>query len=157
MLASSISYTLKRRRGSTLGRIRSPVLGDHLLKSSLRRPRCSLLVCSNTNFSVYEVDIAVADLDEIELTLKTGILVNPHNKVSHRMSRNSTRQATRARKVRETKEVSDATKEPQTELADELERRRESSARSKEIKEQLQALKGKGGKKSSASTLFSAT
>ncbi|KAJ7315232.1 hypothetical protein DFH08DRAFT_820839 [Mycena albidolilacea] len=52
----------------------------------------------------------------------------------------------------------DATKDLQDELASELERRRESSARSKELKEQLKTLKGKGGKKAaSSSTILSAS
>jgi hypothetical protein len=59
---------------------------------------------------------------------------------------------------KETREVTDATKDLQDELASELERRRESSARSKELKEQLKTLKGKGGKKAaSLSTILSAS
>ncbi|KAJ7869252.1 hypothetical protein B0H13DRAFT_1724442 [Mycena leptocephala] len=40
-------------------------------------------------------------VDEIELTLRTGIFSNPNNKQSHRVACSSTRQSTRARHVRE--------------------------------------------------------
>ncbi|KAF7328489.1 hypothetical protein MVEN_02535900 [Mycena venus] len=85
--------------------------------------------------AAYEVDMTVAQ--EIELTLSTG--------------------STRARKARESQEVTDATKELEEEIAGELEKRRESNARSKELKEQLQNLKGKGGNKSSRPALLSAS
>ncbi|KAJ6461772.1 hypothetical protein C8R45DRAFT_1220718 [Mycena sanguinolenta] len=126
--------------------------GQHAWTNALTGTGRSLAEAITT---AHEVDSTVAA--EIELTLKTGILVNPQNEVSHRMSRNSTRQATRARKARESQEVSDVTKEIQSELADELERRRESNARSKELQEQLRALKGKGVNKSSAPKLLSAS
>ncbi|KAJ7893388.1 hypothetical protein B0H14DRAFT_3671887 [Mycena olivaceomarginata] len=94
--------------------------------------------------AAYDVDRNVAE--EIELTLKTGVFSNPHN------------ESKRARDARDVREVTDGTKDLQDELASELERRRESSARSKELKEQLKTLKGKGGKKAaSSSTILSAS
>ncbi|KAJ7803072.1 hypothetical protein B0H14DRAFT_3154691 [Mycena olivaceomarginata] len=105
--------------------------------------------------ATYDVDRNVAE--EIELTLKTGVFSNPHNEVSHRVGRNSSRQSKRARDARDVREVTDATKDLQDEIASELEKRRESSARSKELKEQLKTLKGKDGKKASSSTILSAS
>ncbi|KAJ7306733.1 hypothetical protein DFH08DRAFT_720690, partial [Mycena albidolilacea] len=100
--------------------------------------------------AAYDVDRNVAE--EIELTLKTGVFSNPHNEVSHRVGRNSSRQSKRAREARDVREVTDATKDLQDELASELERRRESSTRSKELKEQLKTLRGEGGKKAASSS-----
>ncbi|KAJ6553788.1 hypothetical protein DFH09DRAFT_1495357 [Mycena vulgaris] len=66
--------------------------------------------------SAYVVDQQVAD--EIESSLRTGILTNLHNEVAHRMARNSSRQFKIAQKAP----------------------RRQSSARSKDLNEQLKAL-----------------
>lgn len=88
------------------------------------------------------MDRAVAD--EIELSLRTGIMSNPNNEQAHRVARNSGRQSTRARNTRESYELSDATKELEAKIADELEKRRESSALTKDLKEKLASLKGTG-------------
>ncbi|KAJ7932180.1 hypothetical protein B0H13DRAFT_810730 [Mycena leptocephala] len=82
--------------------------------------------------------------DEIEVTLRTGIFANPNNEQSHRVARNAARQSTRARKARESDELKDETKEISDLLAAEAEKRRESNALSKDLKERLQAVKGKG-------------
>ncbi|KAJ7312417.1 hypothetical protein DFH08DRAFT_1044438 [Mycena albidolilacea] len=89
----------------------------------------------------HTLDRSVAD--EIEMALRTGIISNPNNEVSHRVARNAGRQSTRDRKARESHEVSDSIKYVQAQLADELQRRQESSALTKELKEKLRALKGK--------------
>jgi hypothetical protein len=93
--------------------------------------------------SAHKLDREVAD--DIELTLRTGIFANPNNEQSHRVARNSTRQSTRARKARESDERNDETKEISDQLAVEAEKRRESNAFSRDLKERLQAMKGKGG------------
>lgn len=89
--------------------------------------------------------------------MKTGVFSNPHNEVSHRVARNLTHQSTRARNARESQEATDATKEVQDELAEELEKRRESSAHSKELKEKLNTLKGKGKTSSGSVPILSAS
>ncbi|KAJ7867305.1 hypothetical protein B0H13DRAFT_2281228 [Mycena leptocephala] len=104
-----------------------------------------------------QLDHKVAD--EIELTLRTGIFSNPNNEQSHRVARSSTRQSTRARHARESDELTDATKEISDKLEMELEKRRESNATSKDLREQLQVMKGKGGgsRRDNSSSLLAAS
>lgn len=107
--------------------------------------------------SARQLDRKVAD--EIELTLRTGIFSNPNNEQSHRVARSSTRQSTRARHARESDELTDATKEISDKLEMELEKRRESNATSKDLREQLQVIKGKGGgsRRDNSSSLLTAS
>ncbi|KAJ6580328.1 hypothetical protein B0H10DRAFT_2443268 [Mycena sp. CBHHK59/15] len=108
-----------------------------------------------------QVDETVAR--EIEASMRTGILSNPHNEVLHRMARNSQRQSTSARKARESRELTDASKQLQDELDEELEKRRQSNARTKDLKEKLKAVKetssgrSKKGKSSDTSAIISAS
>ncbi|KAJ7763836.1 hypothetical protein B0H16DRAFT_1455086 [Mycena metata] len=90
--------------------------------------------------AAYDVDRNVAD--EIELSLKTGILANPHNESSHRAARSTTRHTTTSKKAPE-----------------QVEKRRESNALSKDLKEQLQAINPTSGRsgKQAAPPLLSAS
>lgn len=90
---------------------------------------------------------------EIQTSLETGILSNPNNKLSHRMSRTSTRQSTVARKARESRKAADISKELQLQIDAEVEKRRISNELTKSLKEQLNAAKGKSGKREKR-TLF---
>ncbi|KAJ6550908.1 hypothetical protein B0H10DRAFT_2447027 [Mycena sp. CBHHK59/15] len=112
--------------------------------------------------SAREVDENVAR--EIAASINTGILTNPHNEAYHRMSRNIQRQATAARKVRESDELTQYSKQIQAKIADEKESRRESSAREKELRDQLKYAKGstsinraKGAKVIDPSVIISAS
>ncbi|KAJ7818916.1 hypothetical protein B0H14DRAFT_3738463 [Mycena olivaceomarginata] len=88
--------------------------------------------------------IARTVADEIEMSLRTGIVANPNNEVSHRVARNTGRQSTRARNARESEELSDATHDLKQQIAEELEKRRESNTLTKELKNKLRSLKGTG-------------
>jgi polyribonucleotide nucleotidyltransferase len=90
----------------------------------------------------YRLDRTVAD--EIEMSLRTGIVANPNNEVSHRVARNTGRQSTRARNARESEELSDATHDLKQQIAEKLEKRRESNTLTKELKNKLRSLKGTG-------------
>ncbi|KAJ7714640.1 hypothetical protein B0H16DRAFT_1435391 [Mycena metata] len=107
--------------------------------------------------AAHEVDHNVAD--EIELSLKTGILANPHNESSHRLARNTTRHTTTSKKAHESQQQNDAAQVLRARLAEQLEERRKSNALSKELKEQLQALNTTGGRsgKQAAPPLLSAS
>ncbi|KAJ7192001.1 hypothetical protein GGX14DRAFT_329690, partial [Mycena pura] len=83
--------------------------------------------------SAYHVDLNVAA--EIQLSLKTGILANSNNETSHRVARSSARQSATAQKLRESRQKDDATKAIKDQLAQEAEKRRESNAFSKALKE----------------------
>ncbi|KAJ7774536.1 hypothetical protein DFH07DRAFT_937139 [Mycena maculata] len=76
------------------------------------------------------------------MSLRTGIISNPNNEVVNRMSRNVARQSATACKARESRELADESKQIQLQLEQEVERRRESTALSKELKERLKATKG---------------
>ncbi|KAJ6613945.1 hypothetical protein B0H10DRAFT_2046774 [Mycena sp. CBHHK59/15] len=111
--------------------------------------------------SAHQVDETVAR--EIEASVRTGILSNLHNEVFHCMARNSQRQSTLARKAQESRELTDASKQLQDELDEELEKRRQSNARTKDLKEKLKAVKetssgrSKKGKSSDTSAIISAS
>ncbi|KAJ7919721.1 hypothetical protein B0H13DRAFT_2428752 [Mycena leptocephala] len=113
---------------------------QHAWTNSLTSIGLSLVEAVET---AHKLDCKVAD--EIELTLRTSIFANPNNEQSHRVARNSARQSTRARKARESDELNDETKEISDLLAAEAEKRRESNAFWRDLKERLQAVKGKGG------------
>ncbi|KAJ7026425.1 hypothetical protein C8F04DRAFT_109239 [Mycena alexandri] len=83
----------------------------------------------------YQVDKTVAD--EIEASMRTGILSNPNNEIFHREARNSQCRSAQARKARESQAVSDESAELRLKIAAELEARRGSNARTKELNEQL--------------------
>ncbi|KAJ7239526.1 hypothetical protein C8J57DRAFT_1727354 [Mycena rebaudengoi] len=72
--------------------------------------------------------------------------VHEGSEQAHRVACNAGRQSTRARNTRESHELSDATKELQAKIADELEKRRESSAVTMDVKEQLASLKRRRGR-----------
>ncbi|KAJ7830499.1 hypothetical protein B0H14DRAFT_3143490 [Mycena olivaceomarginata] len=87
-----------------------------------------------------EVDETVAQ--EIEASMRKGILANEQNEAHHRLSRNLQRQAKAAQKVRKTNEVTVASKEINADIADLQEARRQSSAKEKALREELRAMKG---------------
>ncbi|KAJ7736698.1 hypothetical protein B0H16DRAFT_1326459, partial [Mycena metata] len=107
--------------------------------------------------AAYDVDRNVAD--EIELSLKTGILANPHNESSHRAARCTTRHTTTSKKARESQQQNDAAQILRARLAEQVEKRRESNALSKDLKEQLQAINPTSGRsgKQAAPALLSAS
>ncbi|KAJ6579343.1 hypothetical protein B0H10DRAFT_2235817 [Mycena sp. CBHHK59/15] len=103
---------------------------------------------TGTKLSLVEAIESAREVDEnvarkIAASIDTGILTNPHNEAYHRMSRNLLRQAT---------------------AAHEKESRRESSAREKELRDQLKYAKGstsinraKGAKVIGPSVIISAS
>ncbi|KAJ7671075.1 hypothetical protein B0H17DRAFT_1335506 [Mycena rosella] len=95
--------------------------------------------------SAHRVDKTVAE--EIEMSRRTGILSNPNNEITHLMARNSQRQSTSVRKARESRELMDVSKQLQARLEEEAEKRRQSSALTKALKEELKAVKGTSGRK----------
>ncbi|KAJ7029437.1 hypothetical protein C8F04DRAFT_962809, partial [Mycena alexandri] len=98
----------------------------------------------------YQVDKTVAD--EIEASMRTGILSNPNNEIFHREARNSQRRSAQARKARESQAVNDESAELRLKIAAELEARRGSNARTKELNEQLQLVTGTSGGRKTKST-----
>ncbi|KAJ7794014.1 hypothetical protein B0H14DRAFT_3558479 [Mycena olivaceomarginata] len=66
------------------------------------------------------VDERVAQ--EIQMSLQTGILSNTNNEMLQRMARNSQRQSTAARKVRETRDAADTSKQFQLQIDAEVEK-----------------------------------
>ncbi|KAJ7300410.1 hypothetical protein DFH08DRAFT_1000753 [Mycena albidolilacea] len=95
------------------------------------------------------VDERVAQ--EIEMSLRTGILSNTNNEMSQRMARNSQRQSTAARKVRETRDAADTSKQLQLQIDAEIEKRRASSQLMKDLRAQLKATKSGRGKSANLS------
>ncbi|KAJ7291881.1 hypothetical protein C8J57DRAFT_1588616 [Mycena rebaudengoi] len=96
-----------------------------------------------------KIDQNVAD--EIKRSMETGILSNPNNELTHRISRNAQRQSAIARKSRESREAADVSKELQLQI-------KASTALTKSLKEQLKATKGTSGKKKkSDETILSAS
>ncbi|KAJ6474954.1 hypothetical protein C8R45DRAFT_1010906, partial [Mycena sanguinolenta] len=89
-----------------------------------------------------KVDQNVAD--EIQLSLESGILTNSNNDLLHRMARNSQCQTATVRKSRESR------------IDAEAEKRRASTALTKDLKAQLKAVKATSGKrgKSKAKTVI---
>ncbi|KAJ6563092.1 hypothetical protein DFH09DRAFT_1364226 [Mycena vulgaris] len=85
-----------------------------------------------------KIDQNVAD--EIKMSMETGILSNPNNELSHRMSRNSQRQSTIARKSRESREAADISDELQLQI-------NASTALTKTLKAQLKVAKGTSSKR----------
>lgn len=108
-------------------------------------------------YSCYVVDQNTAD--EIQTSMRSGILTNPHNEVAHRMSRNSQRQSKTARKARESREQTAERTQLEVQLAEEAKARRQSSARTKELSAQLKVVKAssKKAKSSGASAILSAS
>ncbi|KAJ7766279.1 hypothetical protein B0H14DRAFT_3895184 [Mycena olivaceomarginata] len=80
------------------------------------------------------------------MSLQTGILSNTNDEMSQRMARNSQRQSTAARKVRETRDAADTSKQLQLQIDAEVEKRRASSQLTKDLRAQLKAAKSGRGK-----------
>ncbi|KAF7359625.1 hypothetical protein MVEN_00686300 [Mycena venus] len=102
------------------------------------------------NLSLVEAIESARELDEntareIEASLNNGILANSQNEAYHRMSRNLQRQSKAAQKVRETAELTQFSQNIAAELAELKEGRRQSSAREKELREQLKDAKATAG------------
>ncbi|KAJ6451197.1 hypothetical protein C8R45DRAFT_1083775 [Mycena sanguinolenta] len=95
-----------------------------------------------------KVDENVAD--EIQLSLESGILTNANNDLSHRMARNSQRQTATTRKSRESRAAVDQSRDIQLQIDAEAEKRRASTALTKDFKAQLKAAKGTSGKRGKA-------
>jgi len=73
------------------------------------------------------------------MSMETSIPSNPNNELSHRMSRNSQRQSTIARKSRESREAADISNELQLQI--------DASTVTKTLKAQLKVAKGTSGKR----------
>ncbi|KAJ7120098.1 hypothetical protein C8R44DRAFT_982020 [Mycena epipterygia] len=95
--------------------------------------------------TAYEVDKTVAQ--EIEMSLRAGILSNPNNEISNRMSHNATRQSTSVSQAHESRQLTDTSTQIKLQLEEEAEKRRKSNAATKLLKEQLKANKAASGKK----------
>ncbi|KAJ7939934.1 hypothetical protein B0H13DRAFT_1541957, partial [Mycena leptocephala] len=89
-----------------------------------------------------EVDERVAQ--EIQMSLRTGALINPNNYVD-RMARNVQCRSANSRKKRESREAADITDQLQLQIDAEAEKRRESTALTENLREQLNAAKGSRG------------
>ncbi|KAJ7469936.1 hypothetical protein B0H11DRAFT_2042902 [Mycena galericulata] len=84
---------------------------------------------------------------EIDISIKSGVLVNPRNESYHRRSRNTTRESTTIRKSRESRALADERAQIQLEIDAEKLAQKESSARLKA----LQARKSENRKNSKPS------
>ncbi|KAJ7816650.1 hypothetical protein B0H13DRAFT_1663254 [Mycena leptocephala] len=78
---------------------------------------------------------------EIEASMRNGILTNSQNEAYHRNARNLQRQSNAAQKVRETSELTEFSKDITIKIADLKEGRRQSSAREKQLREELKSTK----------------
>ncbi|KAJ6618598.1 hypothetical protein B0H10DRAFT_1947447 [Mycena sp. CBHHK59/15] len=85
------------------------------------------------------VDQNVAD--EIKMSLKTGILSNSNNELSHWMARNSQRQSAVARRATESRDAANVSKDLQRRIDEEAEKRRLSNETTKFLKAQLKDAK----------------
>ncbi|KAJ7689326.1 hypothetical protein B0H17DRAFT_640822 [Mycena rosella] len=103
--------------------------------------------------SAQAVDEKVAE--EIQMSIRTGIMANPNNEIVHRLARNGQRLSASARKTRESRQATELSKDLQIRLDTETEKRRESTALTKALKEQLKA--SKQASKSGSSTILSAS
>ncbi|KAJ6567503.1 hypothetical protein B0H10DRAFT_2238590 [Mycena sp. CBHHK59/15] len=115
------------------------------------------LTCVEAIESAYVVDQKTAD--EIQMSMRTGILTNAHNEVAHRMARNSQHQSNTAQRARESRQQIEERRLLEEQLPEELEARRQSSARTKDINAQLKVVKSssKKGRTSSSSAILSAS
>ncbi|KAJ6538737.1 hypothetical protein B0H10DRAFT_2448672 [Mycena sp. CBHHK59/15] len=103
------------------------------------------------------VDQNVAD--EIKMSLKTGILSNSNNELSHRMARNSQRQSAVARRATESRDAANVSKDLQRRIDEEAEKRRLSNETTKFLKAQLKDAKGtsKRGRAAEKTVILSAS
>ncbi|KAJ6609732.1 hypothetical protein B0H10DRAFT_2193725 [Mycena sp. CBHHK59/15] len=115
------------------------------------------LTCVEAIESAYVVDQKTAD--EIQMSMRTGILTNAHNEVAHRMARNWQHQSNTAQRARESRQQIEERRLLEEQLPEELEARRQSSARTKDINAQLKVVKSssKKGRTSSSSAILSAS
>ncbi|KAJ7438260.1 hypothetical protein B0H11DRAFT_2293918 [Mycena galericulata] len=81
-------------------------------------------------------------VSEVRASIKTGVLPNPNNEMSHRMSRNMGRQSTAARKAREFEELGNVTAELKAKISEEKALRKQSTATQKALQDQLKATTG---------------
>ncbi|KAJ7191167.1 hypothetical protein B0H12DRAFT_1172358, partial [Mycena haematopus] len=86
-----------------------------------------------------KVDEAVAR--EIEMSIASGILVNPRNESVHRLARNTTRAATTMRKSRESRQLADERALLELEIEAEKEVRNASAARLKDLQARKSAAR----------------
>ncbi|KAJ6536654.1 hypothetical protein B0H10DRAFT_1971906 [Mycena sp. CBHHK59/15] len=103
------------------------------------------------------VDQNVAD--EIKMSLKTGILSNSNNELSHRMARNSQRQSAVARRATESRDAANVSKDLQCRIDEEAEKRRLSNETTKFLKAQLKDAKStsKRGRAAEKTVILSAS
>ncbi|KAJ7025077.1 hypothetical protein C8F04DRAFT_1301207, partial [Mycena alexandri] len=94
--------------------------------------------------------------EEVKMSLRTGILSNSNNDLSHRMARSSQRQSAIARKASESRTAADASAELELQIVAEAEKRRVSNETTKALREQLKIEKGKR-KKGKAGEILSAS
>ncbi|KAJ6526872.1 hypothetical protein DFH09DRAFT_935910, partial [Mycena vulgaris] len=109
---------------------------QHAWTKSLTGTKLTLVEAIETAFVV---DKNVAD--EIQTSTQSGILTNAHSEVVHRMSRSTQRQSKIARSARESQVQASERQQLEVQLAEELEARRESTARTKELTAQLKLVK----------------
>ncbi|KAK6996359.1 hypothetical protein R3P38DRAFT_2800060 [Favolaschia claudopus] len=84
--------------------------------------------------------------EEIEMSLRTGILVHTNNEMSQRMSRNTQRQSATAQKAQDSYAAADLAHQLQLQIEAEAEKQRLSKETSKALKAQLKESKAKSGK-----------
>ncbi|KAJ7876353.1 hypothetical protein B0H14DRAFT_2342697, partial [Mycena olivaceomarginata] len=103
----------------------------------------ALFIYRSPRYSRRKTDRDVAE--EIKMSMSTGILLNPNNQLSHRVSRNSQRQSAAARKAHESRNATDSSHQIRLQIEAEAEKRRASNALTKTLKAQLKASKGSSG------------
>ncbi|KAJ7506425.1 hypothetical protein B0H11DRAFT_2327537 [Mycena galericulata] len=97
-------------------------------------------ICSGHSIRAHVADGGV--VSEVRASIKTGVLPNPNNEMSHRMSRNMGRQSTAARKAREFEELGNVTAELKAKISEEKALRKQSTATQKALQDQLKATTG---------------
>ncbi|KAJ7203392.1 hypothetical protein C8J57DRAFT_1101243 [Mycena rebaudengoi] len=100
------------------------------LVEAIEKVHSNSYFCSSISFltlcSARKVDQDVAR--DIEASMKSGILTNPHNDVFHRTGRNNQRQTAAAHKSRESQQLTEQSGHLRDEIDAEKERRRQSTA-----------------------------
>ncbi|KAJ6543188.1 hypothetical protein B0H10DRAFT_1854484 [Mycena sp. CBHHK59/15] len=92
-----------------------------------------------------KVDHDVAD--KIRMSLKTGILPNPNNELSHRMAHSTQHHSSAMRMANESREAADISTELRLQIEAEAENCRASNLATKSLKAQLKAAKDVSGKR----------
>ncbi|KAJ6572630.1 hypothetical protein B0H10DRAFT_2444318 [Mycena sp. CBHHK59/15] len=91
------------------------------------------------------------------MSLKTGILPNPNNELSHRMARSTQHHSSTMRKANKSREAADISTELRLQIEAEAEKRCTSNLATKSLKAQLKAAKDVLGKREKSGEMLSAS